>query len=380
MKNLLYWLEAVEETQDTRQKGKVRHRVKDIVIINLLASLANANEWDEMEYFAKANEEYLHQYIKLENGVPSSDTIRRVMGMLDPWCIRELQNKWNELLSQGEGEKLKKVINIDGKTMRSNTRNGSKPAHIVSAWSETDGYCLGERAVEEKSNEITAIPLLLDQINIKNQVVTIDAMGTQTEIAKKIRQRHGDYVLAVKGNQPTLEQGITLYLQDMEFRKDIQNNHGYKRTVEKCHGQLEVREYYQTSEIGWLEGKSKWQGLKSIGMVEKTVTKGDRTVKERRYYISSLAEDIELFARAVREHWRIEIMHWHLDVTFREDANTTLDKNAAINQNIIRKWCLSILKMWDAHIGNRARQASLHVKRFMIGCHPGKILEEILNM
>src|SRR5699024_4837310 len=176
---------------------------------------------------------------------PSHDTLNRVMGMMSPEVLQQLYSKWQELLNRDEGEALKKIICIDGKTMRSNKRKEGKPSHIVSAWSREDGFCLGQKAVEEKSNEITAIPKLLEQIQIKGQIVTIDAMGTQKEIAEKIRKKRADYVLAVKGNQGTLQEDLKLYFGDESIQKEIRENKSYSCTKEKAHGQLEKREYYQ---------------------------------------------------------------------------------------------------------------------------------------
>ena len=204
-------------------------------------------------------------------------------------------------------------------------------------------------AVEEKSNEITAIPELLNRINVKGQIITIDAMGTQTAIAEKIRAKRADYVLALKGNQTRLLEDVRDYFNDEEFCTQIKESGGYKRTAEKAHSQLEVREYYQTEDIKWLEQRKNWQGMKSIGMERKTITRQDGTKSvEYRYFISSLSKDIELFSRAVRKHWSVEVMHWHLDVTFKEDANHTIDKLSAQNLNIIRKFCLS--KIGRAHV------------------------------
>ena len=258
--------------------------------------------------------------------------------------------------------------------MRSNKRGESKPNHIVSAWSREDGYCLGQKTVDEKSNEITAIPKVLDVIEIKGQVVTIDAMGTQTAIAEKIRERRADYVLALKRNQGTLYEDIKLFL--MDEKEKLKDKGNYYRSIEKAHGQIEIREYYQTEEIKWLSQKKNWKGLKSIGMEEKTIKKDGKEEKEYRFYISSLKTDIELFRRAVRGHWAVESMHWQLDVTFREDANHTLDKIAAQNQNVIRKWCLSILKLLEI----RGKKMSMQRKRFNISMNPMKYLEEILEL
>ena len=373
MEQLLEWIDVIE---DIRQKRKVKHSIKDIIIIVLFATLANADTWEEIADFALWNKDYLKQYIELKNGVPSHDTIQRVMGMIRPENLQQLQIKWQELMDSNEGEKLKKIICIDGKTMRSNKRKNTKPCHIVTAWSREDGYSLGQRAVEEKSNEITAIPKVLESIEIKGQVVTIDAMGTQTAIAETIRKRRADYVLAVKGNQGNLESDIREYFAMQGICESLEKGGEYKKTIEKAHSQIEIREYYQTEDIGWMPQKGNWKGIKSIGMERKTIQKGETERTEYRYYISSLPEEIELFSRAVRGHWAVESMHWQLDVTFKEDANTTLDKIAAQNQNIIRKWCLSMLKLLEI----RGKKMSLKRKRFNISFAPGQFIDELMQI
>lgn len=372
VEELLEWMEYIE---DVRQAKKVRHKLKDILVIVLFATLADADDWVEIAMFAKAYQDYLRKYIELKNGIPSHDTINRVMGLVSPDILQQLYAKWQELLNRDEGEALKKIICIDGKTMRSNKRKEGKPSHIVSAWSKEDGFCLGQKAVSEKSNEIRAIPELLDKIQIKGQIITIDAMGTQKSIAEKIRNKRADYVLALKRNHVGLYEEVELYFSERETLEGIRKKGNYVSTTEKAHGQIEKREYYQTDEIGWLAQKKEWKGIKSLGMEEKTLRdeKGER--KEYRYYISSLAPDIETFKRAVRGHWSVGSMHWHLDVTFREDGNTTLDKQAAQNQNIIRKWSLSILKMIEI----MKPGLSLKKKRFAISLRPIQYLEEVLS-
>lgn len=372
VEELLEWMEYIE---DVRQAKKVRHKLKDILVIVLFATLADADDWVEIAMFAEAYQDYLRKYIELKNGIPSHDTINRVMGLVSPDILQQLYAKWQELLNRDEGEALKKIICIDGKTMRSNKRKEGKPSHIVSAWSKEDGFCLGQKAVSEKSNEIRAIPELLDKIQIKGQIITIDAMGTQKSIAEKIRNKRADYVLALKRNHVGLYEEVELYFSERETLEGIRKKGNYVSTTEKAHGQIEKREYYQTDEIGWLAQKKEWKGIKSLGMEEKTLRdeKGER--KEYRYYISSLAPDIETFKRAVRGHWSVESMHWHLDVTFREDGNTTLDKQAAQNQNIIRKWSLSILKMIEI----MKPGLSLKKKRFAISLRPIQYLEEVLS-
>ncbi len=374
MEELLEWMEYIE---DIRQEKKVRHLLKDILVIVLFATLANADDWVEIALFAESHQDYLRKYIELKNGPPSHDTIQRVMGMLSPDVLQQLYGKWQELLNRDEGMMLKKIICIDGKTMRGNTQNGEKPSHVVSAWSKEDGFCLGQKAIEEKSNEITAIPELLEKLQIKGQIITIDAMGTQKEIAKKIRSKRADYVLAVKGNQKKVHEDLKEYFCDEELLKKIKKEGGYKKTQEKAHGQLETREYYQTEDIKWLSYKKEWTGIKSIGFEQKSIEKGGKTQIEKRYYISSLPLEIETLSRAVRGHWDIESMHWHLDVTFKEDANETIDKMAAQNHNIIRKWCLSILKIVE--LSTRMKRLSMKKKRFLISLRPIQYLEEVLN-
>ena len=190
---MMEFLEQLEwiAWMDSRQQSKARHKLKDILVITLFATFADADDWVEIEMFGKIHEAYLRKYAQLENGVPSHDTIQRAMAMMSPELLQRIQAQFQETLNRENGEKLKKILSIDGKTLRGNARNGEKPCHIVSAWSDDDGFCLGQTAVDEKSNEITAIPELLEHINIRKQVVTIDAMGTQTEIAKKIRLKGG---------------------------------------------------------------------------------------------------------------------------------------------------------------------------------------------
>ena len=199
-------------------------------------------------------------------------------------------------------------------------------------------------------------------------------MGTQTAIAEKIRKKRADYVLALKGNQGTMHEDVKLYLTDPEVKKLLRETGRYKRTAEKARGQMEIREYYQAENIAWLWCKKDWKGLKSVGMEEKTIQKDGFETKEYRFFISSLKEDIDLFSRAVRGHWSVESMHWHLDVTFREDANLTLDRQAAQNLNIIRKWCLSILKVIELFRPN----LSMKKKRFIISLNPPEFLDQIL--
>lgn len=374
MNDLVFYLSTVE---DKRVSGKVRHSLSDIVLLVLLSLLANVEYWEEIEDFGKHYETDLRRYLSLENGIPSHDTIQRVMGMLSPQVTAELQLKWTQLQKSGETDKLKKLLNIDGKTMRGNRNKHQLPLHIVTAYSHSDGICYGQLPIEEKSNEITAIPRLLKQLSIEDTIVTIDAMGTQTAIASLIIERQADYCLAVKQNQSLLYQDIAEYMRQPEFQKEMKQQKRYHRTIEKARGQLETREYFQCAEIDWLIGRQKeWKQLTTIGMVKTTIEKDHHTSVEERFYITSFDGGVMEFARAVRGHWAIESMHWLLDVVFREDANQTLNKVAAQNLNHLRKFALVLLKEMDFP----KKKMSYRRKTFNISMNLPTYLEQLFNM
>ena len=369
MEEFIEWLECIE---DNRQQSKVRYTVQEVVLIVFCSTLSRVEDWEDREVWAEYNLDYLRQYLPYENGVPSHDTMQRVMGMIATEYFQQAYNKWIESFEAGEGINLRKIVCIDGKTMRGNKCNNSKPNHIVTAWCKEGGYSLGQKTVDEKSNEITAIPQLLDVLNIKGSIITTDAMGTQTAIAEKIKEKHCHYVLAVKENQKSLYEDISLYFDDERHIQKVKEKGNYLKTIDKNHGMADVREYYHTASIGWLNGKEKWKGIKSIGMVIRTFN----DVTEKRYYISSLPCNIDEFSKAVRGHWSVESMHWQLDVTFREDANHTLDKTAAANMNIIRKWCLSMLK----HVQFYKPNLSMRKKMFIISLDPAKYLDFVMSL
>ena len=361
MNNILQWLNSVI---DLRQEKKVKHLMKDIIAIVFFAKIANADEWTQIHYFAVEKESYLRKYLELPNGIPSHDTIQRVFGMVSPEFLKKFQIRWNEFLNSNQGEKLKKIFALDGKTQRGNSRGGQKPNHIVSCVDE-NGFCLSQQLVADKSNEIKAIPDLLEDLNVKGNIVTTDAMGCQKDIAAMITKKKADYVLALKGNHENLHDDVKLYFDDAELLKDC----AYTRTAEKARSCLEIREYWQTENIYWLHGKKEWSKLKSIAMTKNTITKGDKTTVETRYFISSLGvseadegkKTADEIARAIRGHWMVESYHNHLDVTFREDANQTADKAAALNLNIITKLAHNALKLLD--VGRK--NVSIKAKRFM---------------
>jgi len=269
------------------------------------------------------------------------------------------------------GGKIKKILGIDGKTQCGNGTAYQKANHIVSAVDDK-GFCIGEVRVNDKSNEITAIPELLGSLNIKGNIITTDAMGCQTAIARIIRKKQADYLLALKGNQGTLFEDVKLYFED----QDLLGKCAYHKTREKARSGIELREYWQTDHIGWLSQKKDWVGLKSIGMTRNTITKKGVTTTETRYFISSLPLDVKEMARAIRGHWMVESYHWHLDVTFREDANQTADKWAAYNLNIIKKIALNTLKLVDVGMN----RVSLSKKRYIISMDFGRFFETLITI
>ena len=363
----MQWLSVIE---DKRQAKKIKHLMSDIIALVFFALLANANEWTEIEYFAKTNEKFLRKYLELPHGIPSHDTIQRVFMLVSPAYLQAFQKRWNEVMLGSAGEKIKKILSLDGKTQRGNGTAKQKANHIVSAVDE-DGFCLGESLVYEKSNEITAIPVLLNAIKVKGHIITTDSMGCQKEIARQIRKKQADYVLALKGNQGTLHQDVKLYFSDPELLSGC----AYKKTVKKTSGGSTKREYWQTNEISWLSQKKEWAGLSTIAMTRNTVTKNGVITVESRFFISSLPLNVNEIARAIRSHWMVESYHWHLDVTFREDANQTIDKESAFNLNILKKIALNTLKFIDLGFKN----ISIKNKRLVIGWNFEKYFELILN-
>jgi len=265
---MIHLLRKLETVTDNRQEKKVRHKMSDIIAIVLFALLANANEWVAIEIFAREHEQFLRRYLELPDGIPSHDTIQRVFSMVSPEFLQKFKMQWNDMLSSEEGQKVKKLLSLDGKTQCGNGNKNQSANHIVGAVDE-NGFSLGEKLVDGKSNEITAIPELLEDLNIRGHIITTDAMGAQTKIVQKIKKKRADYVLALKGNQGTLHEDLKLYFSDPDLLEKCE----YTSTIEKARGGVEKREYWQTDDIEWLPQKKDWAGLKSIAMTRNTIIK-----------------------------------------------------------------------------------------------------------
>ena len=329
---------------DARQQAKVWHKLIDILFITVAAIVANCNDFETLIVFAEENEAWLRQYIELPYGIPSIDTFRRVLRAIDKEQLQKCFVQWARELANDFD---KATIPIDGKTVRGAKDGQSVSAvHIVSAWAASEGLTLGQVKTDEKSNEITAIPELLELLSIEGAIVTIDAMGTQKKIATQIvKKNHADYVLALKGNHEVPLGDVAAYFPTVSSDECDRGAVQVKTTSDVGHGRIERRKYILSTDIEWASWRGDWTGLKSIGMVESSVTdkKGGLKSAETRYFISSL-DCVEHFARSVREHWAIESLHWTLDVTFREDASRVRKDNEPFNLSVIRKIAVSVLK------------------------------------
>lgn len=349
-------IEHFSDLPDPRVERTRLHNLMDILVIVICAVISGADNFVEIAEYGRRKKEWLESRLELPGGIPSHDTFNRVFSRLDPQAFGECFLSWTLAISRH----TKEVVAIDGKTLRRSfdEATGQSAIHMVSAWAARNRLVLGQRKVSDKSNEITAIPELLNMLDIAGCIVTIDAMGCQKEIAQKILQKGGDYVLALKGNQGTLHEDVKLFFEDSRSIGFRGIEHTFHDSVEKDHGRIEIRRCWVSTDIAWLNERHSWPGLGSIGAVECERRVGEKVTIETRYFISSLKGHASEMADAVRRHWGIENkLHWVLDVVFHEDDNRTRKDNAPQNLATIRHIALNLLrKDKSAGIGVKARR------------------------
>ena len=370
--------------KDNREQYKVKHKMEDIVMITFLALMSNANEWTEIYNFAIHHEKWLKKFLKLKNGIPSHDTIQRVISILNSQelyndCLKYIIKKIDDLTSKEENEK--DVLSMDGKTSNGSSRSKLtteeiKPVNTMSIYSHNYGISLVQDYIDEKSNEIPMGPELIKKLKLNNCILTADALNTQKDTVEAIIKAKGDYVLALKKNQKRFYEDVKDYFEDKVNIKKIED---YFEETEKSHSKIITRKYYMTNDIKWLHGHKKWKNLKSIGVEFKTIENiqtGEIT-KENRYFIISFENNIHDFSDAVRKHWGVENnLHAPLDIIFLEDKNKTLEKNGAKNLGILRRIVLNILKFIQCYYN----KMSLKLIRFDISMDVETGLEKVFKI
>ena len=336
---------------DIRQKHKTKFKVWNIVICVILAVLFGAESWEDIHDFVDDHYEWLREFLLMTGGIPCAKTYERVFSILDS---KEIESIFNDFIMSFsiDNHTQKDIIDIDGRVTRGSSRNETiyhdkiKPLNVLNAYSNNYGICLASEQIDDKTNEIPTIPEILKRFNVRGNIITWDALNTQTTNVKAVTDLKGDYVVPVKGNQGNFYNDLIIYFDEkrLETIKAGNSKSGYLEYYEKKGNNNIHYEYYQTSDIKWYFDKEKWEKLNSIGVVKKTIDNGKEIKVEYRYYISSLFVNIELFSKAIRNHWSVENkLHWHLDFTFKQDKNTTTNKKALMNLELVNKLCLGIL-------------------------------------
>lgn len=352
-KRLVAVFTPFEDLTDPRIERTRVHNLFELIVVALCGTIAGSDTWADIERFGNHRLEWLRTFLRLESGIPSHDTFGRVFARLDPAELVNAVTRWLDEI----GRDLGKQIAIDGKTLRGSFDNaaGRQPLHLVSAWATEARLTLGQIAVDSKSNEITAIPLLLELLNLKGTTVTIDAMGCQKEIAAKIVEGGGDYVLTLKGNHAHLHQAVVDQFATAALNNFKAPGLRHHVTVESNHGREERREYFVMPAPHDLPGLSEWSKLTSIGMVVRITQTGEKETGEVNYFLTSHKPQVKEFAKLVRGHWSIENqLHWVLDVTFTEDASRIRKQQAPQTSAVLRRLAVSIISV-DTRIKDNIR-------------------------
>jgi predicted transposase YbfD/YdcC len=375
-------LDYFRPLEDPRTTIHRKHLPGDLIVISICAVIAGADGPKAIGIGALSNEAWLLQQLELPHGIPSHDTIGRLLALLRPAAFQACFQKWIDALTEPASQDLKdtmpspqKVIAIDGKALRRShdRKNKLGALFLVSAWSVENGVSLGRLATEEKSNEITAIPELIENIDVSGAIVTIDAAGCQRNIASQIIDAGGDFIFSLKGNQGRLRKAVQKWFLDQMASGFADASVRKYQQVVPGHGRTDVLTYYHCKVPAGIPGRSKWKGLRTIGVAIRESRQGDAVTREVRYFICSIRVSVKRFARAVRGHWAIEnTLHWCLDVTFREDESRLRDRHAANNLAWLKRFALSLLKQIDD-------KESIAMRRRMAGWNP-EYLSQVLGL
>lgn len=336
---------------DVRQQGKIEYKIWDIIVCGVVANYACVYDWNDIHDFVEAHYKWFKSFLQMTGGIPTGQTYERVFSLINH---KELENilvdfykslVFNVLMNRD-------IKNIDGRVSKGSARRKTdyneetRPLNSLNLYSNTYGICLASEVIDEKTNEIPSIPNILKRVNIEDSIITWDALNTQTDNVYAVIDGGGDYVVPIKGNQGNFHQDLIDYFNEKTLETIIAGRtlSGYLKQTEKSHSSIITYEYFQIEDINWYFDKDKWAGLRSIGMVRKTIEKNGESKTEIRYYISSLPIDIIDFSKAIRMHWSVENkLHWHLDFTFKEDDNTTKNKKALMNLQLVNKFTLATL-------------------------------------
>ena len=360
-----------EEIEDTRQQGKVKYILVEVIVITIAAVTAGAEHWNEIAMYCKSKVDMFRREfnLKLENGVPTDDTFQRIFAIIKPDQLEKCFVNWTRSISDIPEDE---IVSVDGKTICGSRDDNYSVIHMVSAWANKTGIVLGQQRVDEKSNEIPAVPQLLDLIDVQNCTITSDAMSCQKKTVQKIREKNCNYVICLKGNQETLHDDVKLYFETAEKEQEFYPL-SKTSTLDKGHGRIEKREYFLTTDIEWIENRDEWAGLNAIGMVRSTRIVDETENVEDRYFITSLT-DVQLFSEAARKHWGIENnLHWCLDVNFDEDNCRMRKDNSGENLAVIRHIALNLYKSFTKV------KLSMKAKRFRCSFDDQFLCNVILN-
>lgn len=334
--SIIDFFAIVEDPRISRSK---RYPLINILVFTFVAIMSDQLSWYQISDFCETNKDWFAEFLDVTSGVPSHDTFRRVMSLIDPKQLEPAVIKWIESM-RTKLKSSQRIVALDGKSLRGVAwKINEAQLHILNAWDATENKFIGQLTIESKTNEITAAPQMIQLLNLEKTIITVDALMTQKEVATTIIDKGGDYVMALKGNQETFFEDVKLYFNDLNFGMSC------ARTLEKNRGQIEIRTCTKTEDISWLSQKDGWAGLKSLFRIDSEITKEGKTAVESRYYITSLLIDAAELLNIARKHWSVENqLHRTLDIHFKEDGCQVHDRIAAANLSVLRKLALSLLK------------------------------------